>query len=346
MQQILNQRRESKHSIHFRDDLSEYSSPSCWGDGPGPLSLSDHRVSAEGLQARRTVGEALLQAQWERQCEADAEACGDALKCCGSRTARFCLSNLRLRLGGLRPEALRRTPTRPSVIFTWAEVQNVILLPYEGKGPYLIAVTTFRWREDGTREWLLQAGSLRSRARWGVEMCAAILRDRNGALQQQDSSSCKCCGTGRSSTLSTALFMDMVRISCEAARLRPSAHCMERLVEVLDLMMERGETGQGPGGSTDMQLPGASHFPLAALRRFSDTVRRAHVVFGDWQWWREVALLLRAPDGWDPELWRDKVLPFVQPVEPSLRDPRVPGYPAAVDTQLAGAAERCRRMLS
>eukprot|EP00414_Alexandrium_minutum_P000403 CAMPEP_0113836946 /NCGR_PEP_ID=MMETSP0328-20130328/9740_1 /TAXON_ID=39455 /ORGANISM="Alexandrium minutum" /LENGTH=374 /DNA_ID=CAMNT_0000805373 /DNA_START=1 /DNA_END=1121 /DNA_ORIENTATION=- /assembly_acc=CAM_ASM_000350 len=336
MQQILTQRRESKHSIHFRDDLSEYSSPSSWGDGPGPLSLSDYRVTAEGLQARRTVGEALLQAQWERQCEADAEACGDALQVFGE-SHQPPLHRLRLVLGGSRTEALRRATNRPSVIFTWTEVQSVILLPYEGKGPYLIAVTTFRWREDGTREWLLQAANLRARARWGIEMSAAILRDRNGMGQVKGNGACKCCGSGRGSSLSTALFMDMVRISCEAARLQPSAEGMERLVEVLDLMMERGEHTQSSGGTAEMnlQFSGAPHFPLAALRRFSDSVRRAHLVFKDWQWWREAAMLLHPPEGWDAELWRDGVLPFTWPAEPSLRDPRSTGYPAAVDGQLA-----------
>jgi len=245
-------------------------------------------------------------------------------------------------------ESFRRTQNRSSVVFTWAEVQSVTLLPYEGKGPYLIAVITFKWREDGSREWLLQAGSLRARARWGVEMSAAILRERNGPGQARGGSSSKCCGSGRSASLSTALFMDMVRICCEAARLRPSAEGMERLVEVLDLMMERGDRGQSSSanGESSTQLSSASHFPLAALRRFSDSVRRAHLTFKEWQWWRMTALLLHPPDCWDAELWRSHVLPFVWPAEPSLREPTTSGYPATVEAQLAGAAERCRRMLS
>lgn len=347
MQQILTQRRESKLAIHFRDDLSEYSSPSSWGEGSGPLSLGDHRLAAEGLQARRTVGEALLRAQWERQCEANAEACRGACKCLGNRATRFCLSGLRLGFCGLRPESLRRTPSRPVVVFTWAEVQSLVMLPYEEKGPYLMAVTTFRLREDGSREWLLQAGSLRARARWAVEMNAAILRDRNGAGEGRSGHPCKCCGSGRGARLSTALFMDMVRISCEAARLQPSVEVMERLVEVLDLMTETREGVPG-GGVMELSTQGSGppHFPLAALRRFGDTVRRAREIFVEWQRWREVALLLRPPQGWDVELWHDRVLPFLQPADPSLQDPLVVGYPLAVSSQLEGAAERCRRMLS
>mmetsp|Transcript_59655 Transcript_59655/g.134406 ORF Transcript_59655/g.134406 Transcript_59655/m.134406 type:complete len:344 (-) Transcript_59655:87-1118(-) len=343
MQQILNQRRESKHAIHFRDDLSEYSSPSSWGEGPGPLSVADHRLAADGLQARRTVGEALLRAQWERQCEARSEKC----KCLGSRTARWFLGSLQLGLSSLRLEALGRVPYRPSVVFTWAEVQSVILLPYEEvKGPFLIAVTTFRPREDGSREWLLQAGSLRRRARWGIEMIAALLRDRGRTKEAFGSGPCKCCGSGRSGRLSTALFMDMVRVACEAARLQPSAEGMGRLVEVLELLVEGRHQGQGGGMEVGSQVSGTPHFPLAALKRFGDSVQRARVDFIEWQQWREVALLVRQPDGWDADLWRGRVLPFLWPREPSLRDLSSAGYPAAVGSQLAGAAERCRRTMS
>mmetsp|Transcript_5068 Transcript_5068/g.11877 ORF Transcript_5068/g.11877 Transcript_5068/m.11877 type:complete len:335 (+) Transcript_5068:63-1067(+) len=333
MQQILKQRRDSNHQIHFRDDLSEYSSPSLWGEGSGPLSLFDHRLVPEGLQARRTAGEALLQLRWERQCEADAEAC--SICGAGGAAVRLCLG-LRLHCGRMRSEA----PRRSAVVFMWSEVHSLILLPLEGKGPYLIAVTTCRLRE-GSREWILQAGSLRGRARWAVEMSAAILRERNSAAGQgRTGAACQCCSSGRNARLSTVLFMDMLRLCCEAARLQPSAEGMERIVEVLVLMMEGREHSQ----TLDSTFAGL-HFPLAALRRFSDSVQRVRAIFVEWQWWRRTALLLQSPEGWDVELWRGRVLPFVWPVDASLRDPKVVGYPTIVDAQLAAAAERCRRIL-
>lgn len=333
-------RRDSKPCINFRDDLSEYSSPSSWGDGPGPLSLADHRLASEGLQARRTVGEALLRAQWERQVDADAEACTEACKCFGSRAARFCL------------EALRRTPSRPSVVFTWAEVQSVILLPYAERGPFLIAISTFK-REDGSREWLLQAASVRSRARWAIEMVTALLRDRAGAVSPTSPgfNPSKCCGPGTSSRLSTAFFMDMMRIAWEVARQQPSAEGMRRLVEALELLVEgggpAGQGGAGSGGDGSGSQPlAAPHFPFAALRRFGEAVRRAHADFEEWRTWREIAQLVRPPQGWDEALWRGRVLPCLWPNEPSLRDMDATRYPAVVDSQLSNAADRCRRTLS
>jgi len=341
MQHILSQRRDSKHSIHFRDDLSEYSSPSSWGDGPGPLSVADHRLAADGLQARRTVGEAVLRAERERQFEAAGEKC----KCLGNRTARRLLSGLHQGLNGLRLEGLGRTPSRPSVVFTWIDVQSIILLPHEQKkGPYLIAVTTLRPREDGSREWLLQAASLRARARWGIEMIAVLLRDRGSTKEAFGSGPCKCCSSGRTGRLSTALFMDMVRIACEAARLQPSVEGMTALIEVLELLVEGRQQAQG-GTEMGVQLPSTPHFPLAALRRFGESVRRARQDFVEWQQWRELALLIRQPEGWDRDLWRGHVLPFLWPREPSLREVTVAGYPVAVDAQLTAAAERCRRTM-
>lgn len=326
-------RRDAKHTINFRDDLSEYSSPSSWGDGPGPLSLSDHRLAAEGLQAKRTVGEALLRAQWERQCEADAEACNDACACLGARAARLC----RVRL--------RRSRPRPAVLFSWSEVQSLVLLPYDPKGPYLIAINTFRLRETGTGEWLMQAASLRDRARWGIEMMAAILRDRKAGGSPVNAP-CSCCGAGRTNGLSLALFMDVARVACEVARLQPSAGGMQRLIEVLDLLVESGSSGPGTSMQETSQPSTIFVFPLAGLRRFGDATRRAYADFEEWQWWREVSKLLRPPHGWDASLWQGRVLPFVWPRDASLRDPHATVYPAMVDIQLANAAERYRRTLS
>jgi len=342
MQQILSQRRECKQTIHFRDDLSEYSSPSTWGDRSGPLSLCDHRIASDGLQARRTAGEALLHAQWERHCEASTDGC----RCVSQRRARLCLGGLALGLTGLRLKALQHMQSRP-VVFTWAEVQSFYLPPSEGRGPCLIAVGTY----DGSREWLLQAGSLRSRAQWALDMVAAVLRDRRSDLGGQGISGGvgKCCGSSRSGRISTALYMDMVRITCEVARTRPSAKGMEALVEVLYLMTESSWEGQSPGMAI-LESPAAStapHFPMAALRRFSDSVRRAHSDFLNWQQWLEVALLLRSPGPLGADLWCSKVLPFLCPQDPALCDAADPSvYPSAVAAQLAAAAERCRRTLS
>lgn len=327
-------RETNKNSIHFRDDLSEYSSPSSWGDGPGPLSLLDHRLAVDGLQARRTVGEALVLAERERKYQEEREAGGDSCnRCLGIKVAAP-----RLGLSVFR----RSAAPKPSVVFTYAEVQSLILLPYEEKGPYLIAVTAQRLREDGSREWLLQAGSLRARTRWAVEMTAALLRDR---LTSTDAHSrVKCVHSGRTSRVPNVLFMDLVRIACEAARLRPSAECMARLIEAVELLMEVGQPTQALAG--DGPPPAIVHFPMAALQRFRDMTERAREDFFSWQRWREVALLVRCPPGWDEHLWRDRVLPFLAPLEPSLRNTSTSDYPAAVDQQLASAADRCRRTLS
>lgn len=347
--------RNSK-TIHFRDDLSEYSNPSNWGERSGPLSLSDHRVHAEGLQARRTVGEAILRAQWERQRDAEAEVCTENCTCLGPRAARLCLG------------ALRRAPPRPATLFTWGEVQSLLMLPSEEKGPFLIVVTTFRPREDGSREWMLQAGSLRARARWGAEMCVATIRDRLSATMPVVNTRCGCCG--RATSLSLALFMDMVRVACEVARLQPSAEDMERLMELLDMLVDsqvgssesrRQRRGGSPerGGSPDPPAMPASqhrpapHIPVAALRRFKDAVRRAHSDFLLWRQWWEVSRLVRPPCGWDADLWLSRVLPFLQPEDPTGEMPSAQelrhtpmGYPPCVDNQVTSAAERCHRTLS
>lgn len=341
--QSLWQNRDSKRSIDFRDDLSEYSCPSNWGDRPGPLSLSDHRIVPEGLQARRTVGEALVQAKWEKCLDERAEVCAGKCSCMGARAAKVFI------------DAFRRMPSQPSLIFAWSDVQSIILLPYEERGPYLICVATCRPR-DGTREWVLQAGNPRGRARWAIEMMTGVLRDRCR------SSPIDCCPAsgllGREVGLSLSLFMDMARIACEVARHRPSAEGLERLIEALDLLAE-GQKHPGFDGLNDPRpgvigfaataeaalLP-APHFPLVPLRRFGDAARRAAADFAEWRRWREVSLLLRNPPGWDPDFWQANILPFLWPQDPSLRDPRSKVYPPAVDQTLSNAADRWRKTLS
>jgi len=316
--------------------VSEYSDLSFWGDRPGPLSLVDHRIVAEGLQAKRTVGEAILRAQWERQRDAETEACTEHCTCVGRRAARLCF------------EVLRRTPHRPSaLIFHWLSVQSVVLLPIEEKGPYLIAVTTLRPREDGSREWLMQAGCLRSRARCAIEMVAAILRDRIRGVSHRGGVACNSCGPYTHNGFSLSLLMDMARIVCEVARSQPSAECMERLVEVLELLAEGRRPGSGSGwGIAENVLTSAPHFPLAALRRFGEATRRACEDFMEWQWWQELSQLIRCPAGLDLDIWTNKVLPLLWPREPSLRDVTDRSYPACIENQLASAAERCRRTLT
>jgi len=345
--------RPSKRSeVHFRDDLSEYSSPSNWGERPGPLYFGDHRLVAEGLQARRTVGEAVLRAQWERQRDERAEECATRCSCLRPRTARQML------------EVFRSRPSE-KIVFTWAEVQSIVLVHYEERGPYLLCVTALRAREDGQREYLLQAGTLRARARWGIDMMAAILRDRSNAPV----SGSGCCGSGRErGPVSLSLFMDMARIACEVAHLQPSPDGLERLIEALDLLAEGRKAtssssgfgcGRRPSSSLEAELAStrelssvveaallpAPHFPLAALRRFGDACRRAANDLAEWRRWREIRLLLRPPYTLDPDFWQNQILVFIFPAEASLWDPK-PVYPSAVDHQLVTAAERWRRTLS
>eukprot|EP00927_Polykrikos_kofoidii_P056499 TRINITY_DN50606_c0_g1_i1.p1 TRINITY_DN50606_c0_g1~~TRINITY_DN50606_c0_g1_i1.p1 ORF type:complete len:351 (+),score=29.69 TRINITY_DN50606_c0_g1_i1:83-1135(+) len=347
-------RRDSKRSeVHFRDDLSEYSSPSNWGERPGPLYFGDHRLTTEGLQARRTVGEAILKAEWERRRDL-AEVCADKCACLNLRTPR-----MHFEAFGFRP--------LHKLVFAWADVQSIILLPFEERGPYLLCVTTFRLREDGSREWMLQAASLRGRARWAIDMMAAILRERSNTPQHG------CCSSNRDrGPLSLSLFMDMARIACEVARLQPSVGGLERLIEALDLLAggrrpaqnaltspRLGASGRRPSSvdiagigarvhsaSAEAALMPAPHFPLAALRRFGDAARRAAADFAEWRRWRELCLLIRPPRGVDIDFWQSYVLPYLCPREPSLRDTTNQVYPVSIDHQLASAAERWRRTLS
>eukprot|EP00930_Biecheleria_cincta_P038733 TRINITY_DN26613_c0_g1_i1.p1 TRINITY_DN26613_c0_g1~~TRINITY_DN26613_c0_g1_i1.p1 ORF type:complete len:333 (-),score=48.56 TRINITY_DN26613_c0_g1_i1:2-1000(-) len=330
-------RGSSKQIIHFRDDVSELSSPSNWGDRPGPLSLADHRLTTEGLQARRTAGEALLRARCQRQREAEVQACSLACRCLGSRVAKACVDVFR---GG--PVVNQR----PSMVFTWSEVQSIILLPCESetRGPFLIAVTTLRLQAG---ELLLQAASARSRARWAVEMMTFILKER--APDDSGHARCNLCSTGRGgSALPTVLFMDMMRIVCEAARTQPSPEGIALLAEALEMLSLR----QGFHGTVPSE-PGqgycyasAMHFPSAAMCRFREAARRAQEDLEEWCSWREVTKLLPVPKGLEEALWRTRVLPFLCPRDASLRDTELLGYPVAVESQLVSAAERCRRIVS
>jgi len=334
--------------IDFRDDLSEYSHPSHWGE-TGPLSVHDHRLAAEGLEVRRTVGEAILHAQERELAEIAAEKCS----CIRSRTARFVLQFFGLKEtprrwsrvhGSLDCAGVHRHArldawnrmwlhrrTRPVVVFTWADVQSVILLPVEGSGPCLTAVWTSR--PEGSREWLLQSGSTRARARWALEMVAVILRHRVSAAS---SATCKCCGTG-SAGYSVRFTVDMAFIACEVARFQPSAEGLARLIEVLDILSE----GWGQPADT-VPLP---HFPLGALRRFRDTAKHAHTDVSAWQRWVLMSRLSRPPSGWAEELWHTRVMSFLCPQKDWLEQDSL-SYPAAVNAQLADAAGRCRQKLA
>mmetsp|Transcript_835 Transcript_835/g.2453 ORF Transcript_835/g.2453 Transcript_835/m.2453 type:complete len:360 (-) Transcript_835:174-1253(-) len=327
-----------KSALHFRDDLSEYSHPSNWGDWKGPLSISDYKLHHDGLQARRTVGEAILRAQHLRH--TDSETCMRHCQCFRPRPT------LRLRkyLGSWN--RIRRVPSHSQTLFLWAEVQSVVLVPTdELRGPCLLAVSTFRReREEGTREWLLQAGSFRGRACWSLELVASLLRHH---CSERGSSPCICNANVRPFGLSMPLFMDMSRIACEVGRLRPSTDSMETLMEVLDMLAD----GRRPGDEAPV-LSAPPHLPVAALRRFREAVRRAHSDFLDWLRWREVVLYVRAPAALEDTLWHRHVLPFIQPRElMQLEDLSheklcLKKYPDFVEAPLTSAAERCRRTLS
>lgn len=332
------QRKNSKHSIYADDLLSEYSNPLNWGDRPGPFSLCDYRITIAGLQARRTAGEAILCAQWEQQREADAETCTKSCQCFGPRLARWFV------------QTVRPTPSRPPPIFYWVDVQSFVLVPHEDKGPYLIAVAILPRLQGGNglrpRELVLQAGSPRLRARWGIEMSAAILAaaEPKGGGGSVGGGLCRCCGPdcGR---MSLALFMDMVRVACEVARLQPSEEGMERLIEVLAKLGEDSRPGNR-GGGVDVAIPPVPQFPLAALRRFCEATKRAHEDFREYCHWQMLLRLVPPSNGLDTAIWRGRVLPFLAPSDTSLRDAAAGVYPAAVDSQLTNAAERCRRTFS
>mmetsp|Transcript_10541 Transcript_10541/g.23968 ORF Transcript_10541/g.23968 Transcript_10541/m.23968 type:complete len:371 (+) Transcript_10541:116-1228(+) len=334
-----------KSALHFRDDLSEYSNPSNWGDWKGPLSISDYRFHAEGLQPRRTVGEALLRAQHLRHAESD-----------NSHSRAHCQSCFRPRLPAkLRRDfgSSRRKPSHSqTLLFTWPEVQYIVLVPTEEqKGPCLLAISTLRTvRDEGTREreWLLQAGGKRARACWSLELVAAILRHH---ANNRGGSPSGFYGHGRTAVgLSLPLFMDMSRIACEVGRFQPSIESMETLIAVLDMLAD----GRRPG-CVESVLPTPPHLPIAALRRFRDAVKQAHSDFFEWQRWREVVLFIRSPDPLDETIWQRHVVPFLKPKElflPSNQEDLaheklvLKKYPDFVEVPLTSAAERCRRTLS
>lgn len=351
-------RRKSRDILNFRDDLSEYSNPSNWGERAGPLSLSDHRLGTEGLQARRTAGEA-FRAQWGRRTSEFPEfrSCEYAMS--GSTTksesCSTCFAHSRFPRINMCLETMRRwREPRVSTVFTWAEVLSLLLLPSEENGPYLIVISTVRPAADGSREWLLQAGSLRACARWGIEMSYALLQVANQQSTQPPfqpfcgaRSACRCCGPVRSPTISLVLLMDIVRVACEVARHQPSADGMYRLIEVLDLLVE---TQRSDGEQKPMQPP-TPPIPIQALRRFSDSVRRAHMDFTEWLLWWEVSVLVSEPPGIDAHIWRVRILPFLTPKGDTEKDQDADtaegtAYPAAVDAQLVSAAERCHRTLT
>jgi hypothetical protein len=214
-------------------------------------------------------------------------------------------------------------------MFTWLEVQSIALLPKDAD-TYLLAITTFRLPEE--KKWLLQASSLRARARWAIEMVAAILRARHTA-KVADKGRCKCVGAKGPSTVLEAFPLDAARVACETARSQPSYECMERLAEVLYLLAE---------SERHVLMP---HIPNTALQRFGDAVKRAMTDYQEWQQWLLLSRMRGSPPGLDSIIWRVHLLPFLCPNDQSLRDAGNT-YPAAVDHQLSIAAERCQRTMS
>lgn len=271
-----------KSRISFNDDDSEWDGLSNWGDGPEWLSLSDHRLSPEGLQARRTVGEALLQAKPELRTGWYQNAL------CWRGAERCCFG------GG-------------NLVFSWAEVLNLCLVPTESKAPsYLIAVSTIGVRDMLAREWLLQAANARDRALFSLQMGLSIAKARS---QRQGQVGCSTVSCGRQG-LSIALSTDLARVACEAARCRPSQTALQQLTDLLRLLTEAGGLGINQCCASSLQVP-AGGFPLAALQRFGDAVEEAAMHFE----------------------------------EPSLRGLATDIYPAAIDEALSGAAKRCYRTL-
>jgi hypothetical protein len=335
----------SRRDIHFRDDLSEYSNASTWSDGTCSLNVTDYRFVSEGLQARPTVAEAILRAEWEKRLDIDKIGCATRMPCLSDRAAKAFL------------HLLRRTPLRdgwkqhgfskrPAVAFTWAEVQSIIFLQNDGQQEvppiYRIVVTTFKMPEE--REFLLQAGTPRARARFGVEMVKAILRVRMRDLGK-DADPTHCCGSATTPGVTLAFFMDAARITCEAARVQPSPEGMECLARCLDMLAESQCLEEDSQGGSETRAP-APHIPIVALRRFRDSVRQARAAFAEWQRWRLLVRLLQRPMWCDDPIWTGHILPMARPSSVACEDADADGYPASVGQILATAAERCRRTLS
>lgn len=303
-----------KSRISFNDDDSEWDGLSNWGDGPEWLSLSDHRLSSEGLQACRTVGEALLQAKPELRA--------------GWYQNPFCWRGVdRCRFGG------------GSLIFSWAEVTHLCLVPAETRAQsYLIAVSTIGVRDTLAREWLLQAGNARDRAICCLEMGLNIAKAR---AQRRGQVSCGNCAR---KGLSIALSTDLARVACEAARSRPSQTALQNLTDLLWLLTESEGCSINQCRASSLQVP-AGGFPLAALQRFGLVVEEAAMHFQEWRRYREIALLVQAPHGLDAAVWKNHLMKFLWPEEPSLRDPTTHVYPAVIDEKLSSAAKRCYKAL-
>jgi hypothetical protein len=140
--------------------------------------------------------------------------------------------------------------------------------------------------------------------------------------------------------------MDIMRMACEVARHQPSADGMYRLIEVLDLLIQI----QNCEASRRATQSPMALIPMAAVKRFSDAVRRAHVDLTESILWWEVTNLLRDPPGMDSTIWRSRILPYLRPQTVACVDKSdasgSQSYPAFVDAQLVSAAERCHRTLT
>lgn len=310
---------KAKRVISFADDSSEYGEHVGDCEGGMPLSLNDHQLRPEGIQARRTAGEA-IEEHWERR----------------HVGGKSCLS---------LEKALFRGPEARSsrVVVAWADICSLHIWPSDGLSLNLIAVYTMRPRDGIKREIMMQAGCARELAFWGIAIAFAVTKAR---LPAPDIGPCSCCAQPRFEGLPLSLAIDLARVACEAARLRPSYECLRRLIDVLEMLVG-ADTASCEGGEVSMiqqPLP-AGGFPLAALRRFCETARQVAKDFEEWQGWREVSLLVRPPGGFDARLWHDRVLSFLFPREPSLRSLDLYEYPTVVDQRLANAAERCHRKL-
>lgn len=303
-------------SISISDSRSEY------GEEPGEagrplktLSISDHELIPEGIQARRTAGEA--QIEWERRHLREIQG------------STGCISIER---------ALWRSPAAEPrrVVLAWAEVDSVCLLSSRGRVPqHLIVVSALRQRDGTRRDVLLQAGSARELAHWGLAVAVAVARERIAAPVTGGT-------TGRAGALPLALSMDLARIGCRAAQLWPSPKGLKQLISVMDLLVTAHASAQSVVAAAGPTQP---PFPLMALERFCEAARQALVDFEEWRRWREAALLVRPPHGIDSVTWVGHVVPFLSPEGASMRNPRSNEYPLEVEKQLAVAARRCRRAL-
>eukprot|EP00929_Paragymnodinium_shiwhaense_P027775 TRINITY_DN16220_c0_g1_i1.p1 TRINITY_DN16220_c0_g1~~TRINITY_DN16220_c0_g1_i1.p1 ORF type:complete len:366 (+),score=49.45 TRINITY_DN16220_c0_g1_i1:249-1346(+) len=319
--------------IHYRDrdDLSEYSSFSGWSDGTTALSTFNSRLASDGLQIKRTAAEVMARAEWERQLDAESKLRGNRCQfaCIQPRTAfrRMCR--------GLRHR--RPSAQRSNVMFTWSEVQSLVLLPAGPCPPYLMVITTYRLPEE--KEWLLQAGNQRARALWAIEIVHAILRAKTA---EKKGESVKCVGCSKDcARLPEAFLMDAARVACETARCQPTPAGMETLAEVLYYLAGSKQCECNGPAKESCRVLTAPHIPHTAFQRFGDAVKRAQVEFVEWEKWRVMARLLKAPAGLDSTIWKTVLLPYLWP-----RDLFEHTYPVGVDNQMKIASERCQRTLS